>query len=174
MKRLFLSAARGVVFVAIGSLMACGGGSTTAPTPPATPTNPTPPTPPNANVFGSYDLTLTASSTCSQNLPSATRVLKYVATISQVGTGVHFEMKLSGDVAFETVSIGGGVSGQKVIFGLFTLIEKTTGGGISLTAVGEGTAAADGSITGTLNGTYQTPSGATCNAANHHIQMVKR
>jgi hypothetical protein len=29
------------------------------------------------------------------------------------------------------------------------------------------------SITGTLNGTYQTSSGSSCTAANHQLQLVK-
>jgi len=44
--------------MAIGALMACSDNSPTAPTPPA-------------NVAGDYSATITASSTCSANLPAA-------------------------------------------------------------------------------------------------------
>jgi hypothetical protein len=48
------------------------------------------------------------------------------------------------------------------------------GRGAALAASGNASVAANGlSITGTLNGTYQTSSGASCNAANHQLQLVK-
>ena len=45
---------------------------------------------------------------------------------------------------------------------------------MALVATGTATVAADGSITGTLSGADQTPSGTSGNAGNHQIQMVKR
>jgi hypothetical protein len=153
---------------AIGSLMACGGSSPTAPTPPTTPTP--------ANIAGSYDLTLVASSTCSQNLPVETRVLKYVANITQTGTNNDLIIvTLSGEVAFGEVLITGKVTGQELKITQFTFSEKTSGGGIALLATGTATiAAANGSITGTLSGVYQTPSGASCNSTVHQIGLIKK
>jgi hypothetical protein len=150
---------------AIGSLMACGGSS---------PTAPTPPTP--ANIAGSYDLTLVASSTCSQNLPVETRVLKYVANITQTGTNNDLVIvTLSGDVAFGEVLIAGKITGQELKITQFTFSEQTTGGGIALLATGTATiAAANGSITGTLSGVYQTPSGGSCNSTVHQIGLIKK
>src|SRR4051794_16033133 len=108
------------IAMALGSLMACGGSTPTAPAAPP------PPTP--ANVAGSYDLTLIASPTCSENLPPATRTLKYVASISQTGTlNTLFIMTLSGDVVFGDVVIAGGIVGQEIKFGSFSISEKTTG-----------------------------------------------
>ncbi len=146
------------IATAIGSLMACGGGSPTAPTP--------------ANIDGSYNLTITASSTCSANLPSETRVLKYVANISQ--TGASFQVSLLAHVIFNTVTVSGTVSGQTITFSTFSFGEITTGGGVALATTGTANVATDGSMTGTLSGTYQTPSGTNCNAVNHQIQMVRR
>ena len=83
-------------------------------------------------------------------------------------------MTLSGDVAFGDVVISGGISGQEIKISTFSISEKTTGGGIALIATGTATVAADGSMTGTLSGIYQTPSGATCNSSVHQIQMVRR
>lgn len=153
------------IATAIGSLMACGGSTPTAP----------PPAPAPANIAGSYDLTLAASQTCSQNLPPETRMLKYIANVTQTGTlNTLFIMTLSGDVAFGEVVISGGINGKELKFGGFSFSEKTTAGGIALVATGTATVAADGSITGTLSGIYQTPSGATCNSTVHGIQMIKR
>lgn len=158
------------IAMAIGSFMACGGSTPTAPAA-ATP----PPAPTPANVAGSYDLTLVASPTCSQNLPAATRILKYVANVTQTGAlNTLFIMTLAGDVVFGDVVISGGISGQELKFGGFSFSEKTTGGGIALVATGSAIVAADGSWTGTLSGIYQTPTGASCNSTVHQIQMVKR
>jgi hypothetical protein len=164
MKRTVLLAA---IAAAIGSSMACGGSS---------PTTPTPTTPTPANIAGSYDLTLTASSTCSQNLPPETRLLQYVANVTQTGTlNTLFIMNLSAEnVAFGEVVISGGINGQELKFGGFSFSEKTTGGGIALVATGTATVAADGSINGNLSGIYQTPSGASCNSTVHQIRLVKR
>ena len=158
------------IAMALGSLMACGGSTPTTPTTPATPATPAP-----ANIAGSYDLTLIASPTCSQSLPPATRNLKYIADITQTGTlNTLFIVTLSGDVAFGDVVISGGITGQEIKFGSFAISEKTTGGGIALVATGTANVAPDGSMTGTLSGIYQTPSGETCNSTVHQIQLVRR
>jgi hypothetical protein len=77
-------------------------------------------------------------------------------------------------VIFNSATITGTVSGQTITLSTFSFSEITTGGGVALVTTGTANVAADGSITGTLSGTYQTPSGTNCNAANHQIQMVKR
>jgi hypothetical protein len=152
------------IATAIGALMACGGGSGSS--------SPTAPTPTNANVEGSYNVTITASSTCSANLPSATRVLNYVANMSQ--TGVAVQGQLLAHVIWNNVTVSGTVSGKTITFSNFSFSENDTGGGVALVATGTANIAADGSITGALSGTYATASGPSCNAGNHQIQMVKR
>ena len=157
------------IATAIGSLVACGGGSggssPTAPTPPATNANMSES---NGNIGGSYNGTITASSTCPANLPPETRVLGFTATITQTGGAV--QVQLSGG---STVTVSGTVSGQTVNFPSFSFSGVGRGAGVALVATGgNANVAADGSIAGTLSGTYQTPSGS-CNAANHELQMVK-
>jgi hypothetical protein len=153
------------IAMATGSLMACGGGSGGS-----SPTAPT--AAPPANIAGSYNATIGASSTCSANLPPETRVLHYVADIAQTGAAV--QVQLLAHVIWNTVTVNGTVAGQTVNFSSFSFSEITTAGGVALVATGTASVAADGSITGTLSGTYQTPSGANCNAANHPIYLVKR
>ena len=147
--------------MAIGSSMACGGSGPTAPT-----------LGPPANIAGSYNATITASSTCAANLPAETRVLNYVANVAQTGTSV--EVALLAHVIWNTVTVTGTVSGQTIDFSSFSFSEITTAGGVALASTGTANVGADGSITGTLSGTYQTSSGTSCNAGNHQIQMVKR
>ena len=148
---------------AIGALTACGGGN-------GSPTAPTPQPP--ANVAGSYDASIAPASSCSANLPVEARVLHYVANITQTGAAV--EVQLSDHVTWNSVTVTGTVSGQTVTFSNFAFSEITTANGIALTSTGTALVADDGSITGTLSGTFQTPSGASCNAGNHLIHMVKR
>ncbi len=159
------------IATAIGSLVACGGGSggssPTAPTPPATSANISES---SANIAGSYNGTITASSTCSANLPPETRVLGFTATIAQTGAAVQVQLVAHAPSA-PSATVSGTVSGQTVNFPSFSLSEAM-GRGAALTASGNANVAADGSITGTLSGTYQTPSGSGCNAANHQLQMV--
>jgi hypothetical protein len=158
-----------VLVITVGASMACSGGSPTVPTPTPTPT----PTP--ANIAGNYDMTLIASSTCSDNLPAATRLLKYTANINQTGSlNTLFIMTLSGDVSFGEVLIAGGIDGQTLKINQFTFSEKTTGGGIAILATGTATVGANGTITGTLAGVYQTPLGASCNSTVHQIGLVKK
>ena len=153
------------IATAIGSLTACGGGSGGS--------SPTAPTPaPPANIAGSYNATIGASSTCSANLPPETRVLHYVANITQTDAAV--QVQLLAHVIWNTVTVNGTVSGQTINFSSFSFSEISTGGGIALVATGTAKVAPDGSITGTLSGTYQTPSGANCNAANHPFHLAKR
>jgi hypothetical protein len=147
------------------SSMACGGGSGGS-----SPTAPT--AAPPANVGGSYNATITASASCAANLPADTRVLNYVANITQTGTAV--QVQLLSHVIWNTVTVNGTVSGQTVNFSTFSFSEITTANGIALTATGSANVAADGSLAGTLSGNYQTPSGASCNSTSHQIQMVKR
>ncbi len=159
------------VAVAIGSLMACSGGgsggsSPTGPTPPVTNANTGVS---DANIAGSYNGTITASSTCSANLPPETRVLGFTATITQTGAAVQVQLLAGGD----PVTVSRTVSGQTVNFPSFSFSGVGRGAGVTLVATGgNANVAADGSIAGTLSGTYQTPS-ASCNAANHQLQMVK-
>jgi hypothetical protein len=153
------------IAIALGWLTACGGGSGRG-----NPTAPTPTAP--ANVAGSYNVAMGASSTCSANLPPQARVLHYVANIAQTGAAVQVE--LLADVIWSTVTVTGTVSGQTINFLSFSFSEITTAGGVALVAKGTANIAADGSITGTLNGTYQAASGTSCNAANHPIHLVKR
>jgi hypothetical protein len=149
--------------MAIGSAVACGaasdGSSPTAPTPPA-------------NIAGSYDVSIGASSTCSANLPVDTRVLNYAANVSQ--TGAAFNVQLLAHVIWNSAVVTGTVSGQTLTFSTFSFSENNTGGGVAMATTGTANVASDGLITGTLSGTYQTPSGSSCNAANHQLHMAKR
>jgi hypothetical protein len=134
----------------------------------STPTAPTPP----ANIAGSYGTTLTASSTCSANLPADTRALEFLATVTQTGAAVQVEL-VAHVPGVPSTTFSGTVSGQTVNFPNFSFTQ-TMGRGAALAASGSANVAANGlSITGTLNGTYQTSSGSSCNAANHQLQLVK-
>lgn len=146
------------IAVAIGSLVACSdSGGPTAPT--ATP----------ANVAGSYNATFTASSTCSASLPSDARSLFFIATLTQTGSTVQAQL-----VGHQggTVTVSGTVSGQTLSLPSLSFNE-TVGRGATLTASGSGSVGSNGSITGTVNGTYQVPAGSSCVATNHQLQMVK-
>ena len=147
------------IAMAIGSLMACGGSSPTGPTPPA-------------NIAGSYNATITASSSCSSDLPAETRVLHYVANVTQTGAAV--QVQLLADVIWTNVTVNGTVSGEMINFSTFSFSEITTAGGVTLASTGTAKVGADGSITGTLSGAYQTPGTGACSAGSHQIQMVKR
>jgi len=150
------------IAMAIGSLMACGGCSGGS--------SPAAATPP-ANIAGSYSAIITASSTCSANLPPATWELGFLATITQSGAAAQVQLVAHAPGAPST-TVSGTVSGQTVNFPSFSLSE-TMGAGAALVASGNANVAADASITGTLSGTYQTSSGSSCNAANHQLKMVK-
>ena len=145
---------------AIGTMTACGGDGPTAPTAPP------------ANVAASYGATITASSTCAANLPAETRTLDFLLNMTQSGSSVQAQL-IAHVPGVPEVSFSGTVSGQTVTFPTFTFTQSM-GRGAALSASGNANVAANGlSITGTLNGTYQTSSGASCNAANHQIQLTK-
>ena len=146
------------IAMAMGPLMASGGcGSSAAPTPPA-------------NVAGEYNATITASATCSAQLPAAAWVLKYPATVTQSGAAV--EVKLLHHQG-STVTVSGTVSGQTINFPSFSLGQTMTEGVVALAATGKANVGADSSIAGPLSGTYQTASGTSCNAADHQLELKK-
>ena len=148
------------IAMAIGLLTACGDSGPTAPT--AAP----------ANIAASYATKITASSTCSANLPTETHALDFLANVTQTGAAVQVQLIAHMPGAPE-VTFSGTVTGQTVNFPSLSL-PQTMGRGAALAASGSANVAANGlSIAGTLNGTYQTSSGASCNAANHQIQLVK-
>ena len=149
------------IAMAIGSSMACSEGS-----------GPTAPTVPPANIAASYAATVTASSTCSANLPAETRTLDFAANITQTGAAVQVQL-IAHVPGVPEVTFSGTVSGQTVNFPSFSFTAPM-GRGAALAASGNASVAANGlSITGTLSGTYQTSSAASCNAANHQLQLVK-
>ena len=97
-------------------------------------------------------------------------MLKYPATVTQTGAAV--QVKLIHHQG-STVTISGTVSGQTISFPTFSFGDNMTGGVASLAATGTANVAADGLIAGTLNGTYQMPSGTNCNAADHQLQLKR-
>ena len=144
------------IVMAIGSLMACSDGPT-APTPPA-------------NIAGPYSATITAASTCAANLPFP--VLVFATTITQTGAAVELQLVAHAPGA-PSGTVSGTVSGQTVNFASFSLTEAM-GRGAALAASGNVNVATGGlSMTGTLSGTFQTPSGLSCNSTNHQLQLVK-
>ena len=151
------------IATALGFLTACSGDSS--------PTAPTPPAPP-ANIAASYEATVTASSTCSANLPTETRALNFLANMTQTGAAVQVQL-IAKAPGVPEATFSGTVSGQTVTFPSFSFTADM-GRGAALAASGSANVAANGlSITGTLSGTYQTSSGASCNAANHQLKLVK-
>jgi hypothetical protein len=144
------------IAMALGSLMACGGSSSTAPTPPA-------------EIAGSYNVNITASSSCSANLPSDARALLFVSTVTQTGAAVQMQL-----VAHQggTATVSGTVSGQTVSFPTLSLSENM-GRGATLAGSASASVVNANRLTGTLSGTYQTSSGSSCNAANHQLEMLK-
>lgn len=149
-----------VIAAVVGSATACGGGGS----------SPTAPTTPPANIAGQYQTAITAASTCAGNVPFP--LLGFFATVTQTGATVQMEL-LAHAPGSPTGSVSGTVSGQAVTFSSFPLTEAM-GRGATLAASATANVATGGlKITGTLNGTFQTPSGLTCNAANHQIEMVK-
>jgi hypothetical protein len=148
------------ITTAIGLLTACGGSGG----------SPTAPTAPPANIAGQYSATITAASTCSANVPFP--MLGFFATVTQTGAAVQVEL-LAHAPGSPTGIVSGTVSGQAVSFASFPLTEAM-GRGAALVASATGNVATGGlKITGTLSGTFQTPSGLSCNAANHQLEMVK-
>lgn len=144
----------------IGSLVGCGdsGGGPTAPTVPP------------ASVAGSYSLTITAASSCAANLPFP--ILGFAATVTQTGSAIQVQL-IGHAPGAPTGAVSGTVAGQTVNFATFPLTEAM-GRGATLAASGNASVGTGGlKITGTLNGTFQTPSGSSCNAANHQFELVK-
>jgi hypothetical protein len=146
------------IATAIGSVTACGSSSPTAPTAPP------------ANIAGPYSATVTAASTCSANLPFP--ILGFLATVTQTGAAVQVQLVGHAPGA-PSGTVSGTVSGQTVNFATFPLSEAM-GRGATLAASGSLNVASNGkSITGTLSGTFQTPSGLSCNSANHQLELIK-
>jgi hypothetical protein len=151
------------IATAIGSLTACGGGSSSSPTAP---------TSQPANIAASYTATLTAASTCAANLPVEARTHTFLATVTQTGAAVQMQL-IAHVPGTPSSTFSGTVSGQTVSFPSFS-ISQAMGNGAALTAVGTANVPANGLlITGSLNGAFQTGSGASCNATNHQLQLVK-
>lgn len=148
------------IMTGVGSMVACGGSSS----------SPTAPTAPPANIAAQYSMTITAASTCSANVPFP--MLGFLATVTQTGAAVQMEL-LGHAPGAPTGTVSGTVSGQAVNFPSFPLSEAL-GRGATLVASGIANVATNGlSITGALSGTFQTPSGLTCNSTSHQLQMVK-
>jgi hypothetical protein len=115
-------------------------------------------------------MTITAASSCAANVPFP--LLGFLATVTQTGAAVQMDL-LGHAPGAPTGAVSGTVSGQAVSFASFPLTEAM-GRGATLAASGTGNVATGGlKITGTLSGTFQTPSGLTCNATNHQLEMVK-
>src|SRR5688572_26874020 len=104
------------ISTAIGSLMACGGCSGGS-----SPTAPTPPAPP-ASIAASYAATITASSTCSANLPTETQALEFLANITQTGAAVQVQL-IAHVPGVPEVTFSGTVSGQTVNFPSFSFTQ---------------------------------------------------
>jgi len=148
------------IATAIGSLTACGGGSS----------SPTAPTVPPANIAAQYSMSITAASSCAANVPFP--LLGFLATVVQTGAAVQTEL-LAHAPGSPTGTVSGTVSGQTVNFASFPLTEAM-GRGATFAGSATGNVATGGlKITGTLSGTFQTPSGLTCNATNHQLELVK-
>jgi hypothetical protein len=99
-------------------------------------------------------------------------VLGFGATVTQNGAAIQVQL-LGHSPGAPTSTVSGTVSGQTVTFASFPLNE-TMGRGATLTASGNLNVATGGfSITGTLSGTFQTPSGSSCNASNHQLELIK-
>jgi hypothetical protein len=145
------------IAMAIGSGVACGGGS-----------GPTAPTSPPANVVGAYNATITASSACSATLPAAAWAVNFASNIAQTGAAV--QVQLFQHVGMNTVS--GTVSGQTINFPSMSLSGTTGAGAVTVVATGTASVDANGDIAGTLSGTYQLAGGTTCNGT-HQIQWKK-
>ena len=146
------------IAMAICSFTACGSSSPTAPTVPP------------ANVAGPYSATITAASTCSANLPFP--VLGFGVTITQTGAAIQAQLTAHAPGA-PSNTVSGTVSGQTVNFSSFPLTEPM-GRGATLAASGNLNVATNGlKMTGTLSGTFQVPSGPSCNSTSHQVEMIK-
>jgi hypothetical protein len=173
-----------LILAAATSVSACGGGSAspTAPTsttPPPTSTTPLPPapvpTPPPAapaNIAGTYNLVLTASSSCAASLPAAGRVVRYVATVTQSGS--QFQASLTGST-FSTALFQGTVAGQTVTLSVVGIGDLNIGTiGLVITGRGTATVGTGGTISGTFDGSFNNLAGNSCNAFDHQFQLMRR
>ena len=145
------------IVVASGSL-ACGGSSPTAPTAPP------------ANIAGPYSLTITAAPTCAANLPFP--ILGFASTNTQTGAAIQAQLVGHAPGA-PTGTVSGTVSGQTVSFASFPLTEAMGRGATFAGSANLNVASSGMTMTGTLSGTFQTPSGLSCNSTSHQIEMVK-
>jgi hypothetical protein len=153
MKRPFLAAALAMF---TGSLMACSNSSPAEPTPPA-------------NIAGSYNATITASSTCA-SVPSAARELALGAEVSQTGAAANVVFNPHGG---NPVTVAGTVSGQTISFPSLSISGSQSGNAMSIAAAAStGNVGAGGVITAPLNGTYQ-GAGASCTAGDHQLHMKR-
>jgi hypothetical protein len=99
-------------------------------------------------------------------------MLGFFATVTQTGSAVQVNL-LAHAPGAPSGTVSGTVSGQAVTFASFPLTADM-GRGAALVASATGNVATGGlKITGTLSGTFQTPSGLSCNAANHQLEMIK-
>jgi hypothetical protein len=99
-------------------------------------------------------------------------VLGFLATVTQTGAAVQLQLQAHAP-GTPSSTVSGTVSGQTVNFPSFPLNEAM-GRGATFSGSGNLNVAGGGqSITGTLSGAFQTPSGSSCNAANHQLELVK-
>lgn len=178
-KRVLIPVARfGLLLCGVALLTACSGsspGSPTSPSPsafaPSPVATPAPATP--ANIAGSYNLVITASSVCASNLPAAARVVRQVVTIAQ--SGADFTTSFTGGDGTNTFV--GTLSGP-TIRNVYVSISATIGTDalIVASASGTGTVASAGTtISGTLSGNFlMVFTGGNCNAFDHQFQFTRR
>lgn len=164
---------RSIVLLAlagVAALTGCGGGSPTAP-PPPTPI-------PNAQLAGSYTLTITASGACT-TLPSLGRVTTYTANVTQTGTTIA--LNAAGTVGDMIVnSTTGSVSGNTVTLAVaITEARLNVFNFYSFGIAGSGSGTFDGrNVAGTING--QVAFGGSdlavtnCNATDHRFTLARR
>ena len=141
--------------MAVGSVMACGGSGPTTPSP--------------ANIAGTYNATVTASSTCA-GVPAAARVLVLGAEVAQTGSAASVLFNPHGG---NPVTVTGTVSGQTVSFPSLSINGSMSGAAMSIAAsASNANVAASGEITAPLSGTFQ-GAGASCSAGDHQLQMKR-
>src|SRR5687768_7780344 len=109
-----------VLFVVLGFLLACGGGSKT-PTGPTTPTQPATP----ANIAGNYTLRIAASAVCTQ-LPASFRDRSYPVTITQSGADFAGNFPSTNCGAGGGCSVSGQVTGNSVFVQMIIFEQVST------------------------------------------------
>jgi hypothetical protein len=96
-------------------------------------------------------------------------VLNYAAEVSQTGATAQVQFLPHGGTAVTATAT---VAGPTINFPGISFSGITPGGAVSFVGTtGKANVAANGEIAGTLNGTYQTASGTSCNAVDHQLQM---